>query len=112
VIGFLATIIGGTDRQLDASTEASGPHVFAVRFNAVRLTALPRPPQPAQRRDVGQRPSEQDGMAIDMPLFRPSGKAKYFLFWGLTRFPKIGTDLPVGSICRGCSRHFVISQPV
>src|SRR5882757_8528548 len=23
-------------RQLDASTEASGPHVFAVRFNAVR----------------------------------------------------------------------------
>jgi hypothetical protein len=27
VIGFLATIAGGTDRQLDASTEASGPHV-------------------------------------------------------------------------------------
>ena len=32
VIGFLATVIGGTYRQLDASTEASGPHVFAVRF--------------------------------------------------------------------------------
>src|SRR5882762_11937491 len=26
VTGFLATIIGGTDRQLDASTGASGPH--------------------------------------------------------------------------------------
>ena len=36
VIGVLATIAGGTDRQLDASTEASGPHVFAVRFGAVR----------------------------------------------------------------------------
>jgi hypothetical protein len=35
VIGFLATVIGGTYRQLDASTEASGPHVFAVRFRAV-----------------------------------------------------------------------------
>jgi hypothetical protein len=25
-------------------------------------------------------------------LIWPSGKAKYFLFWGLTRFPKIGSD--------------------
>ena len=25
-----------------------------------------------------------------------SDKAKYFLFQGLTRFPKIGSDLPVG----------------
>jgi hypothetical protein len=32
VIGFLATVAGGNDfRQLDASTEASGPHTFAVR---------------------------------------------------------------------------------
>ena len=32
VIGFLATVAGGNDfRQLDASTEASGPHDFAVR---------------------------------------------------------------------------------
>ena len=35
-------------------------------------------------------------MAIYVPLICHSGKAKYFLFWGLTRFPKIGTDLPVG----------------
>jgi hypothetical protein len=38
-------------------------------------------------------------MAIDMPLFRPSGKAKYFLFWGLTLILKIGSDLPVGQFC-------------
>jgi hypothetical protein len=79
VIGFLATIAGGTDRQLDASTEASGPHVFAVRFGAVRLKALLRPPRPAQRRDVGQRPSEQDGLAIDVPLFGFLEKRNIFI---------------------------------
>jgi hypothetical protein len=31
VIGFLATVAGGKLRRLDASTEASGPHGFAVR---------------------------------------------------------------------------------
>jgi len=51
------------------------------------------------------RPSCRDGMAIDMHLIWPSGKAKYFLFWGLTCVLKtrIG-DLPVGSICRGTAR--------
>src|SRR5712672_1855939 len=58
------------------------------------------------------RPSERDGMATDMPLFRPSGKAKYFLFlliFGLTRFPKIGSVLPVGLICR--RRNGILSLP-
>ena len=36
VIGFLATVAGGKLRRLDASTEASGPHDFAVRIGAVR----------------------------------------------------------------------------
>ena len=36
VIGFLATVAGGKLRRLDASTEASGPHGFAVRIGAVR----------------------------------------------------------------------------
>src|SRR6267154_2840136 len=96
VIGFLATIIGGTDRQLDASTEASGPQVFAVRFGAVRQgTSTSTAPRPALM-TIAKRPSYRHGMAIDMPLFRPSGKAKYFLFCGLTRFPQIISDLPVG----------------
>jgi hypothetical protein len=55
---------------------------------------------PPNVRDDGQRPSEQDGMAIDVPLICPSGKAKYFLFQGLTRFLKIRSDLPVGLFCR------------
>ena len=38
--GFLATVISGTYRKLDASTGASGPHVFAVRFSAVRRQHL------------------------------------------------------------------------
>jgi hypothetical protein len=41
VTGFLATIIGGTYRQLDASTGASGPHVFAVRSTRLRQKASP-----------------------------------------------------------------------
>src|SRR6266581_7153984 len=40
VIGFLATVAGGTDRRLDASTEASGPHDFAVRVGTVRRRHL------------------------------------------------------------------------
>ena len=36
VIGFLATVAGGKLHRLDASTEASGPHGFAVRIGAVR----------------------------------------------------------------------------
>jgi hypothetical protein len=44
----------------------------------------PRPPQPVPRRDDGQRPSERDGMAEDVPLIWGFGKAKYFLFPGLT----------------------------
>ena len=36
MIGFLATVAGGKLRRLDASTEASGPHGFAVRIGAVR----------------------------------------------------------------------------
>jgi hypothetical protein len=52
VIGFLATVISEkfSSRQLDASTEASGPHDFAVRIGIARLARrrvhripIPRP---------------------------------------------------------------------
>src|SRR5882762_10936532 len=56
--------------QLDASTAASGPHVFAVRSHAVRFRHYQRPPRPVPRsRTIMTRPSERDGMAIDIPLF-------------------------------------------
>src|ERR1700709_40711 len=47
VIGFLATVISEkfSSRQLDASTEASGPHDFAVRFR-YRSSKIP-PASPA-----------------------------------------------------------------
>jgi len=35
VIGFLATVADEKLRRLDASTEASGPHDFAVRESAL-----------------------------------------------------------------------------
>ena len=49
VTGFLATIIDGTYRQLDASTGASGPHDFAVRFSAVRQRHIHVHRIPSQR---------------------------------------------------------------
>jgi len=78
VIGFLATVIGGTYRQLDASTEASGPHVFAVRFRAVRQRRIRVHRSLSHVRDDGRRPSWRDRMAIDVPLICPTAKAKYF----------------------------------
>jgi len=78
VIGFLATVIGGTYRQLDASTEASGPHVFAVRFRAVRQRRIRVHRSLSHVRDDGRLPSWRDRMAIDVPLICPAAKAKYF----------------------------------
>jgi len=64
VIGFLATVALEklASQELDASAEASGPHVFAVRFSTVRRRHLRVHRNPSNVRDDGQRPSEQDGM--------------------------------------------------
>jgi hypothetical protein len=45
-----------------------------------------------------------------MPLICPSDKAKYFLFWGLTRFLQIGIDLPVGLFCRTCRIQIAVAR--
>ena len=61
VTGFLATVISGTYRKLDASTGASGPHVFAVRFRAVvKGTAASTASHPALM-TIAKRPSYRDG---------------------------------------------------
>ena len=45
---MLATVVRGlVTRKLDPSVEKSGPHGFAVRFDARRLRATLRPPRPA-----------------------------------------------------------------
>ena len=51
VNGSFATVAtqGVNPEQLDASTAASGPHDFAVRFMRVRLLRNPRPPHPTAR---------------------------------------------------------------
>src|SRR6266702_1977317 len=65
VTGSFATVISGTYRKLDASTAASGPHVFAVRSRAVRYRRYQRPPHPIPRFvTVMIRPSERDGMDV------------------------------------------------
>ena len=66
MIGFLATVIPEklASQELDASTEASGPHVFAVRFRAFRQGHLRVHRSPPRVRDVRERPSGRDGMTI------------------------------------------------
>ena len=51
VNGFLATVAleKVTSQELDASTAASGPHDFAVRFMRARLLRMSRPPHPTAR---------------------------------------------------------------
>ena len=51
VNGFLATVAREkpASRELDASTAASGPHVFAVRVTRPRLARASRPSHPAAR---------------------------------------------------------------
>ena len=69
VIGFLATIVPEklVSQELDASTEASGPHAFVVRVSTLRQRRLCVHRNPSLVRDDGQRPSSRDGMATDMP---------------------------------------------
>jgi hypothetical protein len=80
VIGFLATIVPEklASQELDASTEASGPHAFAVRLGTSRQRRLRVHRNPPLVRDDGQRPSSRDGMTINMRLICPTVKEKYF----------------------------------
>ena len=110
--GSFASVASRPYCQLDASTATSGPHVFAVRICRDRPSQHQRPPRPVPRRDDGQRPSERDGMAKDIPLLWPSDKAKYFLFWGLTRILQIGTNLPVGQFFSPCGKRRMGGRPL
>jgi len=64
-IGSFASVVREqtASHDIDASTEASGPHAFAVRFHAVRLRPYSRPshPRPTFVNDR-ERPSWRDGM--------------------------------------------------
>src|SRR5882724_11794146 len=81
VNGSFATVISGTYRRLDTSTEVSGPHVFAVRSRTVRYRHYQRPPQPVPRsRTIMTRPSDRDGMARDIPQFALLEKRNIFYF--------------------------------
>jgi hypothetical protein len=80
VIGFLATIAPEkpASQELDASTEASGPHAFVVRVSRARHSRRSRPPQPVPRSRRWPTPlfPGRDGNQYAPDL--SSGKAKYF----------------------------------
>jgi hypothetical protein len=68
--GFFVTIISKklASQKLDASTGASGPHDFAVRFSAVRQERLHVHRIPLHVRDDRETPLVWDGMAVNKPV--------------------------------------------
>jgi hypothetical protein len=87
VIGFLATVADGNDfHQLDASTEASGPHVFAVRVSAVRQRHIHVHRIPPRVRDDREPPLMWDETAMNIELICVFGKPEYFFERGFTDF--------------------------
>jgi hypothetical protein len=87
VIGFLATVAGRSLRQLDISVEISGPHDFAVRFNALRLGRTETSTASRTPRDVtiAIRPSSMGRDARASKGDLPDGESKIFLAEGLDR---------------------------
>jgi hypothetical protein len=82
--------------KLDAGVEASGPHDFAVRKQALSSLAPPRPLHPAPNvRDDRETPlfRERDGASYRSDLGREG--TNLFLQTGLDRK---AADLPVGQI--------------
>src|ERR1700761_3672148 len=65
-------------RKLDASTGASGPHDFAVRFSAVRQKRLRVHRIPPHVRDDRETPLVWDGMARNKPVIWVGREADYF----------------------------------
>src|SRR4029079_8310675 len=80
-------------RQDHTSSPSASAALVSCSFRVHRI--------PVPRCDDGQRPSERDGMAIDMPPFSLLIKRNIFYF-GLDTFPNIGTDLPDCFVARIC----------
>src|SRR5258706_8928286 len=80
VTGFLATIVIGSFRlrQLDASTGASDPNDFAVRFCHARQSQPSRPPLPVPRLRRWPTPLWWDRMAGVLEVICPTAEAEYF----------------------------------
>jgi hypothetical protein len=97
---LLVTVAGRiTSAGLTPTLRLSGPHDFArpLWHRPSRVAATSTAPHPYVR-DVRETPLrvERDGK-LYIPVFI-SGKQKYFFAMGLTLFPIIRSDLPVGWI--------------
>ena len=72
-------------RKLDASVEASGPHVFAVRFSAVRYRHLHVHRIPPRVRDDREPPLRWDGTAVICEVIWVRREEEIFLTMGMDR---------------------------
>jgi len=83
--GFLASVACRIIfRKLDAGVEASGPHVFAVRFSAVRYRHLGVHRIPPRVRDDREPPLRGDEMALFMEVIWVKTETDYFFLWDST----------------------------
>ena len=74
--------------RLDAGVEASGPHVFTVRFSAVRYRHFSVHRIPPRVRDDREPPLRWDGTAAISEVIWVGWEAELFLRWGLDRTTK------------------------
>jgi len=109
------TVACACSRRLDAGIGASEPHDLAVRFSIIRPARCCSPDAAAS---TASRPAfvtcatpllpERDVRISE--LIWVGSEAKYFCKRGLTRFRKIRSDLPVGSVCRGKAQDHAAMQ--
>src|SRR5690349_18441845 len=76
-----------TARQLDAGVGRQDHTLLPYASVALRLRNISVHRSPPNVRDDGRRPSELGRDGQNEALIWSSDKAKYFLFWGLTRIP-------------------------
>ena len=82
VIGLFDTVAGNKIiRQLDATAEASGPHVFAVRIRAFRQRRIHVHRIPLRVRDDREPPLMWNETAIICEVIWVGGEQKYFFEW-------------------------------
>jgi hypothetical protein len=83
-------------RRLDASVEASGPHVFAVRFSTVRYRHLHVHRIPPRVRDDREPPLRWDGTAVISEVIWVGREWKYFYGGSWTEHP----NQPLGGLAQ------------
>ncbi len=97
--------------KLDASVGASGPHDFAVRIDALRLSAPPRPSHPAPNvRDDREAPLSARRDARKGATDLPDGTSGIFFTWGLDHPNQIESFDEIAVLAHAIERAFSLDR--